>query len=583
MPSIGERDNISLFPERKRSSRSSFPTLQGLYMSLFEGEMVSDENYLVTEEQSRSSNIDRKLIKLQFFVTVALSIVACMDHGFVACNLEWIEKSFGVGYTQSSIIGSMVYMGFLVGSLVTGIFLPIIKSKILLLSSLIMINLTCLYSFKADSLAEIYSARFFTGFFQAVVIVYIPLWVDQYAPKSNTTSWLAYQQLSSMLGILSGYLLGGILTCFTAEDIFININSTYTDKFITSILSWRGPFFIQFIAIIPIIGIITFLPASILDIGQECSSFNSDNSRTTGLLVSGVTVQRSTDANNDFSIKPITNPNINKVNCRRGSKLQRSSILLLPSITGKGDIVNKKEELSEICSNPIYIFTTLSTCGVYCFVTGLIFWMNQYLTQVILIDRFSAIFTVFCVFLVGPTLGVYLGGITGDILNEYRPQGFGWILTFCFFFSLFGFIASMAILKTKSYIAFVWGITIALFFLTGTLPMSLIVSMKCVSSHIRPMATALAQFIFNLFGFLIAPVFIGAIMDIIDLFPFGALKYKYDPHSAGIITLLYLTALIFFMYGIAMFSSCCYCMIRQNATTSRNNNQTNNPMKIIIQ
>ncbi|KAJ1607306.1 putative dynactin subunit p62 [Cryptosporidium canis] len=332
---------------RRSSRRTSFPTLQGLYISLFEEELTSDNLDLAIYNKNANKELSPKILNITFILTVFISIVLCLDHGFVACNLEYIEKSFGVGYAQSSFIGSMVYMGFLIGCLLTGLFLPVLKSKILLIGSLISVVISGIYSSKSSTLAEIYASRFFIGFFQAFSIVYLPLWVEKFSPPSSTNTWLAYQQLFSMVGVFLGYLLGGILTSMAIEEINI-YNMSFGQQLSSSFISWRGPFIIQSALIVPIILVLIFIPSGALDVGDQEQLSEAEYSKTTGLLVSGVDLRRSTNIN------ILSESLVNK----RSSKLRRSSILLIPSQSGSSN--SKNLEIREICTNPIFILTTFA-------------------------------------------------------------------------------------------------------------------------------------------------------------------------------------------------------------------------------
>ncbi|KAK9173894.1 Major Facilitator Superfamily protein [Cryptosporidium meleagridis] len=566
-------NNYYLSVVRRSSRRTSFPTLQGLYVSLFEGEITNDGLDFSVSNKNTGKAFNPKLIKITFLLSILISTILCLDHGFVACNLENIEKSFGVGYAQSSFIGSMVYMGFLIGCLSTGLFLPVLKSKVLLIGSLVCVVISGIYSSKSLSLAEIYASRFFIGFFQAFSIVYLPLWVERFSPQSNTTTWLAYQQLFSMIGIFFGYLLGGVLTCFTAEDISIYYMSL-SEQISSLFVSWRGPFIIQSALIIPIIVVLIFIPGEILDVGDQERHSEVGYSKTTGLLVSGVDLRRST---NDNLLPDESNSN------RRSSKLRRSSILIIPSQSIDPNS-SKSFEIREICTNPIFMFSTLAVCGVYCFTTCTLFWLNQYFAEVIKVDRITSVFSVACIYLSGPTLGVYIGGITGDLINDRHPNGFGFILTLCTLLSFIGFIISMAVTHTRSYISFFWGMIIILFFLTSTLPMSIIVIMKSVSSKTRQLASAIAQFCFNLVGFLLSPVIIGIIMDVIEYFPFGALKRRYNPIEVGVKIMLYISLPTFFFYSLATFCSYFNCLISPKLTQKKIiiANQSDIPKQLFI-
>lgn len=65
---------------------------------------------------------------------------------------------------------------------------------------------------------------------QAVPVVYLPVWVDDYAPEGQVARWMSYTQLAGIGGTVSGYFMGGVVSRFTASG---------------ASSGWRMPFFVQ--------------------------------------------------------------------------------------------------------------------------------------------------------------------------------------------------------------------------------------------------------------------------------------------------------------------------------------------------
>ena len=52
--------------------------------------------------------------------------------------------------------------------------------------------------------------RFFIGFFQVFVVIFMPVWVDAFANEKQKTIWLTFLILASPLGIVFGYIITSI-------------------------------------------------------------------------------------------------------------------------------------------------------------------------------------------------------------------------------------------------------------------------------------------------------------------------------------------------------------------------------------
>lgn len=54
------------------------------------------------------------------------------------------------------------------------------------------------------------AARILNGVAQAFICAYAPVWINEFAPKTSSTIWMAYMQLFSILGSLFGSIIGSI-------------------------------------------------------------------------------------------------------------------------------------------------------------------------------------------------------------------------------------------------------------------------------------------------------------------------------------------------------------------------------------
>ena len=182
--------------------------------------------------------------------------------------------------------------------------------------------------------------------------------------------------------------------------------------------------------------------------------------------------------------------------------------------------------IKDMLTNLIYIGLVLSTSGLYFIVTGIQYWITQYM-QVVLgasAELAMAYFVVLC--FTGPIVGCIVGGLVTSWVGGYNStkgqivQCFGGILAM-----LFGIpipfcddIHMMAV--------FLW---LLLFFGGFIQPQILGMMLNSVPEKKKISANSLAQISFNLLGYLPAPTFYGFVAQIVDnpksKIPMGCLIY----------------------------------------------------------
>ena len=65
--------------------------------------------------------------------------------------------------------------------------------------------------------------RLFIGVTQSFIMIYSPVWVDQFAPRNRKTLFMAIQQVASPLGVVLGYALTFGLKTGIAVDGVCNL------------------------------------------------------------------------------------------------------------------------------------------------------------------------------------------------------------------------------------------------------------------------------------------------------------------------------------------------------------------------
>lgn len=74
----------------------------------------------------------------------------------------------------------------------------------------------------------LYTSRFVLGFSQAFVVIYAPVWINEFSPAEANTRWMAGLHSACVVGILGGYIV---------SQLIVNHFSFY--------VSWRFSIYVQ--------------------------------------------------------------------------------------------------------------------------------------------------------------------------------------------------------------------------------------------------------------------------------------------------------------------------------------------------
>jgi MFS family permease len=143
------------------------------------------------------------------------------------------------------MLGSFVYLGQVIGSMMATCFLQTRNTK-LVLCSCIILNIIFLVTFTFTRRPSVMMAfRCLTGFFQVFMWVYFPVWADFFGNEEQKSSWLSILIVSSPLGNILGYVLAASI-----QDG----------------LGWRWCFYIQAIMMLPTAVAIVIIPGKYMDL-----------------------------------------------------------------------------------------------------------------------------------------------------------------------------------------------------------------------------------------------------------------------------------------------------------------------------
>mmetsp|Transcript_16621 Transcript_16621/g.28326 ORF Transcript_16621/g.28326 Transcript_16621/m.28326 type:complete len:236 (+) Transcript_16621:1764-2471(+) len=152
----------------------------------------------------------------------------------------------------------------------------------------------------------------------------------------------------------------------------------------------------------------------------------------------------------------------------------------------------------------------ISLTGLYWVITGIQYWMSDYMITQIKIDPHTVFIGFGIVSITGPVLGVVVGGNVTTHLGGYTAQK---SLYSCCAVSIFCVCCSLPIPFISEFYGIVVLLWFLLFFGGGMLPCMTGAMLSTVDQELKTTANSLANLSYNLLGFLPAPFVYGLISD----------------------------------------------------------------------
>ena len=430
------------------------------------------------------SKFKRKLIFILIFI---LNILINLDHGAIPAGTTALKQENSLDNVQLGIIGSLVYLGLILGSISAGFIYSTYSSKWVLVLSLFF---SCLFLYLftyADTGLGMAFCRVGCGFCQVFCYIYFPLWVDQFGVNNNQTIWLTFLQLGVPLGTMFGYVIEAFC--------------------IRKFNNWKFAFYNQILLIIIADIILIVTPDKFFSRNYRHSESTQEEIQNEfNDLQELFTSKLATSTNNKYRLK-----NINFINSIYNAKYGRPSLYSIFSMIDETEEEKSKNYINVIINlfhNKKYIFTMLGISCMYFVVTGIQFWISDYMQEVMGIspDKVYIIFALVCIS--APTLGVLLGGLFIQYLGGYTNKN---ALDACFKITILALLSGIFLPLfdiTFIFVLFMW---LLLFFGGSVTPGLTGIMIASIPDNVKEIGNSLTQFFYNLIGYLPSPFLYGLV------------------------------------------------------------------------
>ncbi|TDH65391.1 hypothetical protein CCR75_003007 [Bremia lactucae] len=245
---------------------------------------LSDTDVVRTKAERRERYMQKTRAEAGYLFKylILTQIIVYLEAGSIPCLLDQLSVSLNLNASQQGALGGVVYLALSAASPLCAFFLHRFPPRIVLGLSLVCNNVAVLMlaltpTGFAYSGTMLILARAAVGFTQAFPCIYTPLWVDEYAPRAKVAGWMSYLQGSVPMGVMLGYFAGTVTNWVVPETFSL-------------IQTWRWPFLLQFLALLPLNVAIFFVPPKHLLIRRDTevthvtgsgSTSSSDDSLTT--------------------------------------------------------------------------------------------------------------------------------------------------------------------------------------------------------------------------------------------------------------------------------------------------------------
>ena len=424
--------------------------------------------------------------KLIFILICIINILINCDHGAIPAGTKELKEAKNLTNIELGTIGSFVYLGLILGSMSGGYLFSTYSSKWVIINSLIA---TCVFLYfftESNYYLTMAFCRIGCGFFQVFCLIYFPIWVDQFGVNHTHTLWLTFLQLGVPIGTMLGYL---------AEAC----SNKYYNK-------WQGAFYIQIFCIIICVVLLFITPDKFFSKNYRHSESTQEEIKNEFNDLKEIFKKRIGKNSNKYLLK-----NMNLINNIYNSKYGRPSLYSIFSMIDDVEEDKKQKYFSvikELIYNKKYIFTMLGISCMYFIVTGIQFWISDYMREVLNIPSSNVyiIFSVVCI--TAPTLGVLSGGFFIQYLGGYTNKR---ALDACFKISIIAAAFGMFLPffdKIWFFVIFMWFL---LFFGGGITPGLTGIMIASIPENSKEIGNSISQLFYNLIGYLPAPFIYGLI------------------------------------------------------------------------
>lgn len=475
-----------------------------------------------------ATDIDAQVVYRNLWLFIWLKTIGSFDSGAFSAALgaeDGIGATWQLNLEEQGVLTSSVFLGNVFGCPLAGHLFSRYNEKRVLCGALI---LHTLFTFLFAAMPTVVWAllnRFFVGLTLSFIVVYTPVWVDEFAPKKRQSVWMASHNAGVPLGVMLGYIFA------------------VGPQMVLKGVGWNWAFYLKCLAMIPTIVYVARVDTRTINTiktaasnDKEADAENANNAAAAALgvastnaaVVPTAAAAAGNVAGNDSrgggesggggrsSSGPLTLAVlISSVTSTARTYANRVLSTPLDNIptrvmsTVRYNLARFASFCGPIFCNVVYICSVASLTSLYFVATGLQNFVTQYLQE----PPFNAsMFTIMLGFgsavVTAPVCGVIVGGILLDRIGGYKRNL--WRVTlFLFFWGSCAVFFSIVCIFAETTRSFLLVMSAVLFCGGALIPPGAGLTMASLPDHLRSTGAAFSQTMYNLLGNFSGPLVCG--------------------------------------------------------------------------
>lgn len=404
-------------------------------------------------EYPKNFSLSKNIRWFVYSLFLIANILISLDHGSIPASTQQL-RTFVHSDQAIGLFGSFVFVGNIIGSIISFYIINIINRKTILVISLFLLSI-CLTTFVLfTNILFLFLNRILVGVFQSYVTIYLPVWCNQFGIIDKKSLMITFGQVVVPIGVFLGYLMAAV---FIQKDIFGG---------------WKLAFIIQGIGVIALTFVFALIPKVYFDsmlYGRNYEdNFNNDT------IFAG-----------DMSLTQNKNNNI-----------------------------SVKEMFKVIIKHKVFLFSALGLSALFYVITGVQYWVSDYMDNILLIrsaNKRLLYFTIVC--FTSPTFGVFFSGFFINKIGGYEQKH---SILYTVILSVLACLCAVLVPLISDVFSFIVLLWLVLFFGGGILPVITGIIITSLPKSLAAPGNSVTTLFGNLFGYLPAPYIYGVFTDIFD-------------------------------------------------------------------
>ena len=344
--------------------------------------------------------LKRNIRWIIMIINLLISIINSMDSGLFTSASTIIKESLQIDDTKFGLFGSCNHFGRIFGTILFMFIFNFFNRKNLLIISF-FIDCFSIFCFTiTNKIIILLISRVLNGFCTSFVIIYFPIWIDQFGIQNKKTLMMSLLQMAFPVGMIIGYSINTLLG---------------SEK-------WKITLLIETISLFICNLFIIFIPKKYYS-KKLCFKQHFDGLEK---IKKKKKIKLRNKANQDLKLMNkdtnigLTNPkNRTNIETNRNSLFSDNNLEKIKN----DDIFTFKKKVKYIISNKIFISTILYKSINQFILSGLTFWLTDYLENILNEkNSFQRLYIYISTIVIGPIIGIALGGFIGSLTGGYEKK-----------------------------------------------------------------------------------------------------------------------------------------------------------------